>query len=117
MWRLLSLCILAGLVGCQSIREVLLEQHYPPAYADGFAQGCSSGHQAGGSINGSFKKDVPRYLNEALYSAGWDDGFRQCQAMQQSDEQRDWQAYIKDEREQDWQRHKDQAMAQALRKH
>lgn len=116
MWRLLSVCILAGLAGCQSTHDNLIDQGYPPAYADGFHQGCSSGHQAAGAITGGFKKDVPRYLGDAQYSTGWDDGFRQCQAMQDSDEQRDWQAYINDEREQDWQRHKDQAFAQAMRK-
>lgn len=116
MRRVLSVVTLLALAGCQSTHDYLIDQGYPPAFADGYAQGCQSGHQAGGAITGSFSKDVPRYLHDKQYSVGWEDGFRQCQAMQQSAEQRDWQAHVYDEREQDWQREKDRAMAEALRK-
>ncbi|KEA39115.1 hypothetical protein CR64_35625, partial [Pseudomonas aeruginosa] len=60
--------------GCENTHQHLLAQGYPPAYADGFDDGCGSGRQAAGSISGEFRKDVPRYLREAIYASGWGDG-------------------------------------------
>ncbi len=57
--------------GCENTHQHLLAQGYPPAYADGFDDGCGSGRQAAGSISGEFRKDVPRYLREAIYASGW----------------------------------------------
>lgn len=57
--------------GCESTHQYLLAKGYPPAYADGFDDGCGSGRQAAGSISGEFRKDVPRYLREAIYASGW----------------------------------------------
>ncbi|MGV2465744.1 UNVERIFIED_CONTAM: hypothetical protein QO022_45345, partial [Pseudomonas aeruginosa] len=74
--------------GCESTHQYLLAKGYPPAYADGFDDGCGSGRQAAGSISGEFRKDVPRYLREAIYASGWGDGFEQCRSMARSEERR-----------------------------
>ena len=101
------------LCGCQNTREQMQAEGYPPAFVDGFEAGCSSGRQAAGALDG-FRKDVPRYLAAPLYAEGWDDGFRQCQATQQSALQREW--HDDDWREREWRAHVDQSMAQALRR-
>jgi hypothetical protein len=84
---LVAVALAAGTIaGCASTHDYLIAQGYPPAFADGYQHGCNSGHQAAGAISGNFHKDVPRYLREARYATGRDDGFRQCQAMQESSE-------------------------------
>lgn len=98
--------------GCQSTRELMQAEGYPPAFVDGFEAGCSSGRQAAGALD-SFRKDVPRYLAAPLYAEGWDDGFRQCQARQHSEfEQERW---ADDWRDREWRTHVDQSMGKALR--
>lgn len=99
--------------GCQSTREQMQAEGYPPAFIEGFAAGCSSGRQAAGALDG-FRKDVPRYLAAPLYAQGWDDGFGQCQATQQRALEREW--HDEDRRDREWRTHVDQAMAQALRR-
>lgn len=99
--------------GCQSTRQLLQAEGYPVVFIDGFEAGCSSGRQAAGALD-SFRKDVPRYLAAPLYAQGWDDGFRQCQARQSSEFQRErlddsW-------RDREWRAHVDQSMGQALRR-
>ncbi|OCT21443.1 hypothetical protein [Pseudomonas putida] len=103
------------LVGCQSTHEQMLEQGYPPAYADGFQDGCSSGRQAAGLMVGDFRKDVPRYLHDRRYESGWDDGFRQCHAMQNSEDTRQYRERYWDERDREWQQEKDRGAARAYR--
>jgi len=107
---------LAGLLlgGCQSTRERMHAEGYPPAFIDGFDAGCSSGRQAAGTLD-AFRKDVPRYLAVPLYAEGWDDGFRQCQARLESEFAREWRDDDWRERDREWRTHVDQAMAQALR--
>lgn len=110
---LLSLIVLTG---CQSQQERLRAEGYPPAFAAGFEAGCGSGRQAAGGFGG-FHKDVVRYSTLPLYAQGWDDGFNQCQAME---EERDREAYWHqryDTREEEWEREKDRAWANALRHH
>ena len=80
----LGLCFAFLLSGCATTHEQMLDHGYPPAYADGFQDGCSSGRQAAGLMVGDFRKDVPRYLHNRQYESGWDDGFRQCHALQNS---------------------------------
>jgi hypothetical protein len=109
------ICIALLLSGCQSTRELLQAEGYPPAFVDGFEAGCSSGRQAAGALDG-FRKDVPRYLVAPLYAQGWDDGFRQCQARQSSEFEREWQDDGWRDRDREWRTHVDQAMAQALRR-
>ena len=112
--KIAALSLLALLVsGCQSTREWMQAEGYPPAFIDGFEAGCSSGRQAAGGLDG-FRKDVPRYLTAPLYTQGWDDGFGQCQATQQSALEREW--HEDDWRDREWRTHVDQAMAQALRR-
>lgn len=100
------------LAGCQSTREHMTAEGYPAPFIDGFEAGCSSGRQAAGALE-SFRKDVPRYLQQPEYAQGWDDGFRQCQAALESAielELRD-----NDRRDRDWREHVDQAMGKAMR--
>lgn len=111
-WMMWAVILIAG---CQSTHEHLLSQGYPPPYADGFEDGCGSGRQAAGVMAGEFRKDVPRYLHERQYETGWDDGFRQCQALQQTEESQRYHARHWDEREEQWQREKDNDTARAYR--
>ena len=116
MWRcfaVLSVLMLIG--GCQSTHEELLAKGYPPAFADGFDDGCSSGRQAAGAINGTFRKNVLRYLDDARYAEGWSDGFRQCHALQNSEEQRQYRDRYWDQRDRDWEQEKDRGAARAYR--
>jgi hypothetical protein len=99
--------------GCQSTRELMQAQDYPPAFVDGFEAGCGSGRQAPGALD-RFSKDVPRYLATPLYAQGWDDGFRQCQARLDSEVEREWDN--EDWRDREWRAHVDQTMAKALRR-
>lgn len=113
-------CMVLGvliLVGCQSTHEQLLQQGYPPGFADGYQDGCGSGRQAAGSITGTFTKNVPRYLADKLYSSGWDDGFRQCQAELLSQERQDLHDKVLNDRDRDWQRDVDNGKARAYRSH
>ncbi|AXO89898.1 hypothetical protein DZC75_18495 [Pseudomonas parafulva] len=110
-----ALCFTLLLVGCQSTHEQMLHQGYPPAYADGFQDGCGSGRQAAGLMVGDFRKNVPRYLHERQYETGWDDGFRQCNAMQNSEDLRQYRERYWDERDRDWQQEKDRDAARAYR--
>ena len=116
MWRCFAVVgVLALIGGCQSTHEELLAKGYPPAFADGFDDGCSSGRQAAGAINGTFRKNVPRYLDDARYAEGWSDGFRQCQAMRESQDREMYQSRHLDERERAWQQEKDRDTARAYR--
>lgn len=90
MYRYGMLFLLALLAGCQTTHEQMIAQGYPPVFADGFQDGCSSGQQAAGAIGGTFKKDVPRYLKQPEYATGWDDGFRQCQAIRDLADREDY---------------------------
>jgi hypothetical protein len=114
-WRWSVLCLIVFVGGCQSTREQLLAEGYPPAFADGFQDGCGSGRQAAGVISGEFKKNVPRYLKDPQYAEGWDDGFRQCKAMVESRDRNDYRDHYWNERDQRWQREKDRDNARAYR--
>jgi hypothetical protein len=109
-WMVLSLAV--GLAGCQSTHDQLLAEGYPPAFADGYQDGCGSGRQAAGSIGGEFKKDAPRFLKDQLYSQGWTDGFRQCQAMQENRDNA-FPGSIWNDRDRDWEREKTRSKAEA----
>ncbi|QHD09151.1 hypothetical protein [Pseudomonas sp. R76] len=116
MWRsAVMLCAVVWLAGCQSTHQELLAKGYPPAFADGFDDGCSSGRQAAGVISGEFRKNVPRYLKDREYAEGWEDGFRQCKAMRENEELRDYKDNHWDERERAWQQEKDRDAARAYR--
>ncbi len=114
MFRL-AILLLSGLclTGCETTQQHLLAQGYPEAFATGFDAGCSSGLQASGAISGEFRKDVPRYLADNLYSSGWDDGFRQCHEQALNAERRSFEERD-DEQEQEWQRSKERALSRAL---
>ncbi|WET09951.1 MULTISPECIES: hypothetical protein [unclassified Pseudomonas] len=116
MWRYaVMLCAMVWLSGCQSTHQELLAKGYPPAFADGFDDGCSSGRQAAGVITGEFRKNVPRYLKEREYAEGWEDGFRQCKAMRESEALRDYKDSHWNDRERAWQQEKDRDAAKAYR--
>ncbi|MBM3107394.1 hypothetical protein H8F21_18460 [Pseudomonas sp. P66] len=117
MWRygaVMGMVVLLG--GCQTTHEQLINQGYPPAYADGFQDGCSSGRQAAGVMAGDFRKDVPRYLHSRQYESGWDDGFRQCHSMQENQDLQSYRASHWDERDEQWQEEKDRDAARAYRR-
>lgn len=100
------------LSGCQSTQEHMLAEGYPLAFVDGFAAGCSSGRKAAGSLD-SFRKDVPRYLQDRLYASGWEDGFRQCHGELEAEIERD--LHKPSERDHAWRHHVQQSIGQALR--
>lgn len=56
----------------------------PPAYVDGYTAGCGSGYVAAGHPYASAGKDVSRYLSDAVYKTGWDDGFATCKGKYDS---------------------------------
>ncbi|HAQ88660.1 MAG TPA: hypothetical protein DCR78_19785 [Pseudomonas sp.] len=109
--------MLAGLslTGCQNASELLVADEYPPAYADGFRAGCGSGRQAAGAL-AQFRKDVPRYMDQPLYAEGWNDGYRQCQAMQiDTGGLTAWRSNaLERDRDRAWRHHVDQAKAEAF---
>ena len=111
----LVVALMGVLAGCQTTHEQLINQGYPPAYADGFQDGCSSGRQAAGVMAGDFRKDVPRYLHNRQYETGWDDGFRQCNAMKNGEDERQYRDRYWDERDREWQQEKDRDAARAYR--
>jgi hypothetical protein len=116
MWRCAGvLSLLMLITGCQTTHEDLIAKGYPPAFADGFDDGCSSGRQAAGAITGEFRKNVPRYLKDKNYAEGWSDGFRQCQAMRESQDRESYRNSHWDERDEAWQQQKDRDAARAYR--
>ena len=79
--------VILYLTGCASQKEIMLKQGYPPAYAEGYQDGCNSGNNAAGSIVDQFKKNIQRYEQDSNYRQGWDDGYKQCKAKQDSFQQ------------------------------
>lgn len=108
---LFLMMLLPLLGGCQSTRDYLLAQGYPPAFASGYADGCTSGDSAAKAL-GAFRKNVTQYLADKQYAIGWDDGFQQCQASATADIERRLQP--ESDRDRDWHRQVDQDMAKAM---
>jgi hypothetical protein len=74
---------IVGLSGCVTPAEqanneetAQLNAGKPPEYAKGYADGWASGLAAGGNAMYRAAKDVDRYLSDAKYRLGWDDGYR-----------------------------------------
>jgi hypothetical protein len=82
--RLQTVALMLGVVGlaaCTSTEEGLIEQGYPPAYAEGFEHGCASGKAAAGGLFEQAQKDQNRYQASASeYAQGWDAGYAKCLA-------------------------------------
>ncbi len=78
--------VLSGILlcSCASQRNTMIQQGYPPAYADGFSDGCSSGKKAAGSMFDQFKKDVNRFSQDQQYAQGWADGYKECEKEQKA---------------------------------
>ncbi|TWC44507.1 hypothetical protein FBY04_14614 [Pseudomonas sp. SJZ080] len=72
---------LALLAGCQSTKDQLLAQGYPPVFASGFNDGCVSGRQATGTI-GEFRKNVPVYLQDRQYATAGMMAFANARSVQ-----------------------------------
>jgi len=70
--------------GCATQKEIMIQEGHSLDYAEGFEDGCHSGQQAGGNMFESFKKDENRFSKHAKYTAGWSDGFRQCESKQEA---------------------------------
>ncbi|MFF7706107.1 hypothetical protein [Pseudomonas sp. NPDC007930] len=100
------LALMAALAGCQTAHDQMVQQGYPPAFADGYHDGCSSGRAAAASFSGNYSKDVNRYMGDKLYSGGWDDGFRQCQAQAVSRDQQEVHDRVLNDRDRDWETQK-----------
>ena len=73
------------------------------------------GGGAVGVISGEFRKNVPRYLQDRQYAEGWEDGFRQCKAMRESEELRDYKNNHWNDRERAWQQEKDRDAGRVYR--
>jgi hypothetical protein len=72
-----SLLLNWGCVGTQMAmeRDSLLKRGYPAEYADGYGDGYGSGVAAAGNPYAQTTKNVTRYIEDAKYKTGWDDGF------------------------------------------
>lgn len=92
------------LTGCSSQQEIMIKQGYPPAYAKGYENGCSSGNNAAGSILDHYKKDIQSYKQNSNYRQGWNDGYKQCKAKQDS-LQKQYRTNIEQQRMIEEQRH------------
>lgn len=111
--RLGKLLLLAAvgmliLTGCATERETMIQQGYPPAYADGYADGCHSGKAAGGDMFEHFTKNINRFSRDPQYAQGWNDGFKQCKAKQealqkQMDSSIEQQRLMEEKRHDKWQ--------------
>jgi hypothetical protein len=80
----LSAVLLSG--GCvtqqaQSQRASLIQRGYPVEYADGYGDGYQSGLAAAGNPYAQTVKNVDRYLSDAKYKTGWDDGFARAKGQ------------------------------------
>lgn len=53
----------------------------PAGYVTGYSAGCGSGYVASGHPYAQATKDVSRYLSDAVYKMGWDDGFTTCKGQ------------------------------------
>jgi hypothetical protein len=98
--------------GCVSMRDSMIKDGYPPAYADGFVDGTHSGKQAAGDMFSKFKKDVRRFESDSDYAKGWKDGFRQGEAHQKALQQQnsnaiEQQRLSEEVRHDKWQEHHD----------
>jgi hypothetical protein len=77
---LAALAAILALAACGSVRQTMIGQGFPPAYADGYADGCSSGEKAAGGLFDETRKDTARYGADRQYAQGWDSGCRQCRS-------------------------------------
>jgi hypothetical protein len=77
---LAALVTTMALAACGSVKETVIKQGFPPAYADGYADGCSSGRAAAGGLFDATRKDTTRYGADLQYTKGWDNGFQQCRS-------------------------------------
>jgi hypothetical protein len=80
--RLQSVALMLGVMGfaaCTSTEQGLIEQGYPPAYAEGYEHGCASGQAAAGGLFEEAQKDQDRYqASTSEYAQGWDAGYAKC---------------------------------------
>lgn len=51
------------------------------SYKLGMQHGCDSGGNASGNYTKQFSKDIDKYVKDAYYKSGWDDGFAQCKGQ------------------------------------
>jgi hypothetical protein len=74
---ILSLIVVSGCmsIGPEIKRDALIKRGYAIEYADGFGDGYVSGLSAGGNPRAQITKNIDRYVVDAKYKMGWDDGF------------------------------------------
>jgi hypothetical protein len=82
----ISLTVIWGISACAPVDAVTKRNTagQPPAYVDGYSAGCGSGYVAAGHPYAQAGKDVSRYLSDAVYKTGWDDGFVTCKGQYDS---------------------------------
>jgi flagellar biosynthesis/type III secretory pathway protein FliH len=119
---LLAVAGLLILSGCATERETMIQQGYPPAYADGYDDGCHSGKAAAGSMFDHFTKNVQRFSSDSQYAQGWKDGFNQCKAKQealqkQHDSSIEQQRLLEEKRHDKWEEkhHSDSDMLKGIK--
>lgn len=82
MKRFALLLLLAiPLASCKPVQMYFIPREGPPDYVEGYDDGCDSGISSGGSIIQRFfyvYKRNPEKLDNALYKAGWNDGWGYC---------------------------------------
>jgi len=69
----------------------------------------------GGDHRGVSQKRAALPGKTGVYAEGWEDGFRQCKAMRENEELRDYKDNHWDDRERAWQQEKNRDAARAYR--
>ncbi|CAL1238828.1 hypothetical protein [Candidatus Methylocalor cossyra] len=77
-WLSLALLSVPLLSGCGA---ALLEGGTSKSFVDGYNDGCSSGTFQANAQSGQFIKDMARYNGDPEYAHGWQNGERECNAM------------------------------------
>lgn len=85
--KILPLALLAGsflLSACSFERDPEVLQN--PIYKAGFSAGCQSAHTRTSGFDETIHRDATLYEREAVYRAGWGDGYASCGGQRQYDE-------------------------------
>ncbi|MDO6707095.1 hypothetical protein Q4579_12775 [Photobacterium sp. 1_MG-2023] len=79
-------CVAVGLLsGCSGTRhEQLAELGFARNYLDGYQDGCDSRKEQATTFYNGFRQDPERMQKESKYANGWNDGYEQCYASNQT---------------------------------
>ena len=86
--RSLLIYIIFMLLACEPTRynehsEILLDDT-PSTYREGYSDGCGSGRNAAGDYMIRYTRSEA-YLNDYLYTRGWDEGYKDCKEQLEED--------------------------------